>query len=893
VRSGLLPVTLTGFVGRDEELSGLGSLLASDRLVTVTGPGGSGKTRLAVEVVRTAAQERDGGVVFVDLGSVRSGVGLAVDRATGALSGPADEPLDASVRYLRDRSVLVVLDNCEHVLDEAARVAGLVLAECPAAVVLATSREPLSIAGERRFVLGPLPVSGRDGAIGDAVKLFVERARRAAAHVELPGGEVLAGMCQRLDGLPLAIELVAAQLSAFCFDDLERLLAEFLALRSAGPRLGTYRHSSVESSLEWSYQFLTDQGQEALRMLSVFRAPFRLDGAKAVLTGAHLADEVMPLVASLVNKSLLVMTDPGRYRLLETVRAHAGRLLSERADEELRAREGHLRHFVARAKQIGPVFEGPQLTKWVTELRGDLADIRDAIDWASQHGHADEALELVGSLWRFWWAGASGEGLEAIHAALSIEGGQRANRAGALVAAVLAASARFDFMSAVDFGQQAVAEADTAGDPGIRALARCWLGWMLATYDSHSARHHLAEAIELARSVGDLTVLADARNAMAYTDINAGDLEDGLVAVEEVLELTGRTGNRITRCHAVAALASAELMRGRLAPAWEATAQALPTAREVNDGLYIVLLFITQAWIAGLRGWDEAAQDAAAAATEAATATGNDLLISAADAAGGLAIFFRGQLTEARSLLERSIPVLGLVTRYLAVEALCLLASISAAAGDSDRTQDYLADAAKLADSSSQLWARGRARLARARALLEAGGLADSANSAAEAMTAAMAIDDRVTMIDDVEIFAHIAAARGSTEVAAALARAAIAARTEIGYSHSSGPALGAFEEKDPTAAEVLSLREALRLAMSRRGQRGRPSSGWESLTPAETRVVELVAEGLTNPQIARRLYVSRDTVKSHVSSALMKLALRTRAELAASASRRPGRVDR
>ena len=425
----MLPVALTSFVGRDDELNGLAALLASDRLVTVTGPGGSGKTRLAVEVVRAAGQRRDGDVVFVDLGSVRSGVGLAVDRATGVLCGPADEPLDASVRYIRDRSVVVVLDNCEHVLDEAARVAGVILAECSSAVILATSREPLGIAGERRFVLGPLPVSGRDGAPGDAVKLFVERARRAAGRVELPGGDVLAGLCQRLDGLPLAIELVAAQLSAFSFDDIERFLAEWFALRSAGPRLGASRHSSVESSLEWSYRLLTDREQQALRMLSVFRSPFRLDGAKAIITSAYPADEVMPLVASLVNKSLLVVTDPGRYRLLETVRAHAGRLLSERADEEFRAREGHLRHFVALAKRIAPVFEGPELTKWVTELRGDLADVRDAIDWASHHRHADEALELAGSLWRFWWAGASGEGLEAIHTALSIEGGQPANRA--------------------------------------------------------------------------------------------------------------------------------------------------------------------------------------------------------------------------------------------------------------------------------------------------------------------------------------------------------------------------------------------------------------------------------------------------------------------------------
>jgi predicted ATPase/DNA-binding NarL/FixJ family response regulator len=893
VLSGLLPETLTRFVGRDEEISMLGVLLASDRLVTVTGPGGSGKTRLVVEVVRTAARDRAGGVVFVDLGSVRSGVGLAVDRATGAPSGPTDEPLDASLRYIRHRPIVVVLDNCEHVLDEAARVAGAILAECPAAVILATSREPLGIAGERRFVLGSLPVSGRDGAVGDAVKLFVERARRAAAHVELPGEDVLAGICRQLDGLPLAIELVAAQLSAFSFDDIERFLTEWFALRSAGPRLGTSRHSSVEASLEWSYRLLTDQEQQGLRMLTVFRSPFRLDGAKAVFRSAHPADEVMPLVASLVNKSLLVMTEPGRYRLLETVRAYAGRLLFERADEELRAREGHLRHFVALGKQIGPVFEGPELSKWVTELRGDLADVRDAIDWASEHGHADEALELVGSLWRFWWAGASGEGLEAIRIALSIEGGRPANRARALVAAVLSASARFDFMSAVDFGEQAVAEADTAGDPAIRALARCWLGWMLATFDPQGARRHLAQAIDLARSVGDLTVLADARNAMAYTDVNAGDLQDGVVALEEVLELTRRSGNRITRCHAVALLTSAELMRGRLEAAWEATGEALPTAREVNDGLYMVLLFIARAWIAGLRGCHEAAEDAAAAATEAATATGNDVLISASNAAGGLARFFRGELSQAQPLLEQSIPVLRLLTRNIAVEALCLLSTISTAAGDRERTQDHLADAAELVESSPQLWAQGRARLARARVLLEDGELADSASSAADAVTAATAIDDQLTMIDGLEIFARIAAARGSSEVADGLARAAIAARAEIGYSHSFGPATEALEEQDPAVSDVLSLHEALRLAMSRRGQRGRPRSGWESLTPAETRVVELVAEGLTNPEIARRLYVSRDTVKSHVSSALMKLALRTRAELAASASRRLGRVDR
>ena len=145
-------------------------------------------------------------------------------------------------------------------------------------------------------------------------------------------------------------------------------------------------------------------------------------------------------------------------------------------------------------------------------------------------------------------------------------------------------------------------------------------------------------------------------------------------------------------------------MRGRLEAAWEATAEALPTAREVNDGLYIVLLFITQAWIAGLKGRHEAAQDAAEAATAAASATGNDLLISAADSAAGLATFFRGELDQARSLLEQSIPVLRLVTRHVAVEAMCALATISAAAGDSDRTWQHLADAAELAESSPQLW---------------------------------------------------------------------------------------------------------------------------------------------------------------------------------------------
>jgi DNA-binding NarL/FixJ family response regulator len=335
------------------------------------------------------------------------------------------------------------------------------------------------------------------------------------------------------------------------------------------------------------------------------------------------------------------------------------------------------------------------------------------------------------------------------------------------------------------------------------------------------------------------------------------------------------------------------LMRGRLEAAWEATVEALPTAREVNDGLFTVLLFIAQAWIAGLRGCHEAAQAAAAAATAAATATGNDLLISAAEAAGGLATFFRGELNQAQSQLEGSIPVLRLLTRNVAVEAMCLLATISAAAGERDRTQNYLADAAELAESSAQPWTRARVQLSQARALLEAGELADSASSAADAVTAATAIDDRLTMIDGLEIFARIATARGSSEVADALARAAIAARAEIGYAHSLGPATKALENGTPAASDALSLNEALRLAMSRRGQRGRPSSGWESLTPAETRVVELVAKGLTNPEIARRLYVSRDTVKSHVSSALMKLALRTRVQLAATASRRLGQIDR
>jgi predicted ATPase len=404
------PAVLTSFIGREEAVREVASLLDKYRLVTVTGPGGSGKTRLAGEAAREVAARFADGVWLAELAPVRdpAQVAAVVAGALGVREQPGMSAAEAVARVLAGQQLLLVLDNCEHVIGALAELCAGLLAACDEVRVLATSREPLAVVGEARYRLGPLtlpaPGDPADGGRSEAVALFVDRARRADARFTLDGqaGPAVARLVARLDGMPLAIELAAARVEALGVAGLLDRIDDRLALLTGGDRLAADRQRSLAATVEWSYRLLDDQEQRLFRAVSVFPAGFTLDGAEAVAgPGAG------PAVLRLVDCSLLTPPREGpdgrsRYVMLETLRAYRAGLLAKAGEQEDAAVA--LAGYALRV--AGQAAAGLQTTtgeapaaRW---LDAEDATMRQALAWAVEHDPA-LALRLANAL-TWWWA---------------------------------------------------------------------------------------------------------------------------------------------------------------------------------------------------------------------------------------------------------------------------------------------------------------------------------------------------------------------------------------------------------------------------------------------------------------------------------------------------------
>ena len=403
------PAVLTSFVGRAGVVDEIAGQLGRDRLVTVTGPGGAGKTRLAGEVARQVAGRFADGVWLAELAAVRdpAQVAAAVAAALGIRDLPSAAAADALASALARRQLLLVLDNCEQVIGAAAELCGRLLLGADDVRVLATSREPLRIAGEVRYRLAPLTLpdpddpADRDGS--EAVALFADRARRADASFALDGETtpIVARLVARLDGMPLAIELAAARVEALGVAQLLNRIDDRFTLLEAGDRLAAARHRSLAATVEWSYRLLDEHGRRVFRAVSVFPGPFTLEGAEAVAgTGAG------PAVLHLVDCSLLVPPRPGpdgrsRYVMLETLRAYGAGLLAEagEGDAVAAALAGYALRVAEDAMPGLAAGDGEvAAARW---LDAEDATMRRALDWAMQHD-AGVALRLAVAL-AWWW----------------------------------------------------------------------------------------------------------------------------------------------------------------------------------------------------------------------------------------------------------------------------------------------------------------------------------------------------------------------------------------------------------------------------------------------------------------------------------------------------------
>jgi non-specific serine/threonine protein kinase len=565
-----LPAALNSFVGRERELAEVAALLATTRLLTLTGAGGVGKTRLALAA---AAAVRDGypdGVWLVELATLADGELLpaTVARALGVDERPGRPLTQTLAAWLAERRLLLLLDNCEHLADACAALAEALLRAAPGLRLLATSREPLRAAGEATWRVPPLALppapeaaTPADLAGADATRLFVERARAAASGFA-PGARdapAIARLCERLDGLPLAIELAAARTPALSVDQLLARLDDRFRLLTAGRRAAPPRQQTLRASLDWSYELLTAPERALFRRLAVFAGGWTLAAAEDVCAGAPLAaGAVADLLARLVERSLVaIMPAPDadaapRYAFLETVRQYAAERLAGRP-EAAGLRRRHALHYLALAEAAasGGVAIGPVggRAAWLARLAAELDNMRAALGWAEAAGEREVGPRLAGALtWAWFSLGTLAEArawLDRMRALAGAETpGQRRAKAAALLGATLVLTMQEDFPAARAAAEEHLALWRGEDDPAGRAAALLGLGQAAAWQgDGPAARAALGEGLELFRRLDHEVGMADVRYLLALVALGEGQLGEAGTLLAACRAELGRRGD--------------------------------------------------------------------------------------------------------------------------------------------------------------------------------------------------------------------------------------------------------------------------------------------------------------------------------------------------------------
>jgi predicted ATPase/transcriptional regulator with XRE-family HTH domain len=560
-----LPVQLSAFIGRERELSEVRALVKSCRLVTLTGAGGAGKTRLSLQLAGRLLDGFGDGVWLAELAAVPDGdtVASAIARALRIPAQPGRPAVETLADALGPQDILIVLDNCEHLIAACAKTAEAILQRCPKVHLLATSRQPLGIGGETIYRVPSLylPATGDSdqaaAASCDAVALFAARAHEQGVRLALDADTIalVVSLCRRLDAMPLAIELAAARLRSMSLADLADRLDQRFRLLTGGSRTALERQQTLRATVDWSYSLLTAAEQVVLGRLSVFAGSFDLAAAEAVAGSGDIDTlEVAGLLGSLVDKSLVVADLDGtalRYRLLETIRLFAAERLADTGREEAAAARAALcAHYLAVAEAARPHLFGPQQGSWYDRLDADQANLRRAAEHAAGEpdGTAD-VLRFGVALWRYWIARSREE-----EAAGLLVPALRSPEAAAdpvLFAEALAAAAWLtlftDMPTSLRLAKEADEVADGLGDDRLLILSRSTLGWAYCMTDEIERAGPLAQqAVLRARQLGDdvllgwsLLVYAWAVGAAAsgalYAEAFACTERSGDLAVEQDL----------------------------------------------------------------------------------------------------------------------------------------------------------------------------------------------------------------------------------------------------------------------------------------------------------------------------------------------------------------------
>jgi predicted ATPase/class 3 adenylate cyclase len=775
-----LPAQLTSFVGRVDDMAQVCRLLDVNRLVTLTGAGGVGKTRLATQIAVGMVDAYPAGVWYVDLAPITDPalVAITAARALGLPDQPGRSTVDTIVRFIADRRTLVVLDNCEHLLDACAAAIDALLGACPALAILATSREPIAVAGEQTWRVPPLALDD------DAIELFTDRARRARPDFIISSDDAAAvsEICHRLDGMPLAIELAAARVRALSLAEIVDSLHDRFRLLTGGSRTAVRRQQTLRASVDWSHALLTDPERVLFRRLSVFLGGFDLDGAQAVTADGEVHRyEVVDLLTLLVDKSLLASenrTGRTRYRLLETVRQYALEKLGESGEADtVRAR--HRDHYTAIAAELdAPSVAGHE--RRLNNAEVEIDNLRAAFAWSRESADTEHALRLAASLQPLWRArGRVQEGLTWFDAALADHDAHPTDCKPALYARALADRAKMDAFAGItdrlDQAQKALAIARDLDDPMllVRTLGACGA---VAAYSADVAGPYLAEGIPLARAASDQWGLCEILGWQAYAAITGeGDPNATLTVGVEARDLADSIGDEWLSRSCRWFLAFAHLYQGDLDAAIAVSSGVISESDAVHDMLSGCCAQLCMAHALAQRGDTEAARSVAQAAVDAAMEF-NPVLAGSAYSALVVANLAAGDIAAAEHASESAARFFG-SSEVANVHDPNNAARIACARGDLDAAL-RLADGAT---SSTRGVHRASALTTRARIAIAQGDLEQAERNAHDALSLAASVGACLAVPDTLECLARVVGDDGSHHEAARLCAAAEAIRGRTG----------------------------------------------------------------------------------------------------------------
>ena len=899
-----LAAPLTAFVGRDPEIAALRDVLDRNRLVTLTGAGGCGKTRLALQLAAEVVEDHPGGTWWVELAAVSDPetVTAVVATTLGVRAEPERPLVETLIEYLRGRNVLIVLDNCEQVVGASAGLAEELLGSVPGLVMMTTSREALGVAGEVVWRVPSLDAAS-------AASLFVDRATAARPGFapDSTDSEAIVRICERLDGIPLAIELAAARTRMMRPAEIAAGLDGRFRLLTGGARTALPRQQTLEASVAWSHDLLDEPQRIAFRRLSVFRGGFTLEAAEVVCAdGTVDRYAVLDLLGRLVDKSLVQAADRGlqtRYRLLETIRQYAGdRLIESGESEAVRAR--HCAWFADYAELAAPELERADGAVWLARLDAEHDNLQAALEWADAAGDHEVVLRMVAALCLFWEARGhrhQGIGGRWLARALAAESGPSVAHARALWAAGHMGIYGGDIAVTLMRAPEALAMAEEIGDQWTLVRATNTYNFLVGNFDPPTGLTAIAANIAVARSIDDDWAVADGLKVMSIVLGVAGDYPGVMRVGTELLQLASRIGNKFFLAWAHAVLGYVACHHGDVATARDRLDAALALCDDIGDPITRWLALCWLGEVDALTGDYDVARGRYEAVLSQGFAADGDLARHwAIPDLGGLLLGL-GDIEGARTVIEPALEDFQTEVPLISAPFHLTHAELSMAIGDDDGARVAL-DSARV-----QITAIGNPMLEAAlaehsgRLAYRMGDTAGSQDFHHQALTVRHREGLLPGIVESLEALGVIAADQQSAREAARLLGAASAIRQQLGLvrrpvDHASfeDGRTRAAEQLDSaefaaawTEGEALTIDEVVAYASRARGERKRPSSGWASLTPTELDVAKLTAEGLTNPEIGERLFIGRGTVKTHLSHIFTKLSVSTRAELASQVTRR------